>query len=171
MEQLTVAVILQLVGIALLVSEVFIPSHGALSVGGLASLGIGIWCAFRLSSTAGYVSMLVASLVVPTLIVTAVKMWHRTPLGRSISPPNPRLTDADTGVDVSRLGPLIGTIGRTTTPLRPVGTCEFDGRRVECVAEMGLIEAGQSVRAVRIEGREVVVRPQPAEPIPSDETA
>jgi membrane-bound ClpP family serine protease len=167
MEQLTVAVILQVVGIVLLVFDVFIPSHGALSVGGLTCLGAGIWCAFRLSSTAGYVSVLVASIVVPTLIVTGVKMWHRTPLGRRISPPNPRLTDADKSVDVSTLGPLVGTIGRTITPLRPVGTCEFDGRRVECVAEMGLIEAGQFVRAVRIEGRELVVQPQPAEPAPS----
>ena len=126
-------------------------------------MGAGIWCAFRINSIAGYVSVLVAAIVVPSLIVTAVNMWHRTPLGRRISPPNPRLTDADKGVDVTKLGPLVGTIGRTITPLRPVGTCEFDGRRVECVAEMGLIQAGQSVRAVRIEGREVVVRPQPAE--------
>jgi len=171
MEELTVAVILQVVGIVLLVFEVFIPSHGALSVGGLACLGAGVWCAFRFSSAAGYVSTLLACIIVPSLIVTAVKMWHRTPLGRKISPPNPRLTDADKSVDVSTLGPLVGTIGRTITPLRPVGTCEFDGRRVECVAEMGLIPGGQCVRAVRIEGRELVVQPQPAEPTPSDGSA
>ena len=74
-----------------------------------------------------------------------------------ISPPNPRLTEADTSFDVADIQPLVGSVGRTVTPLRPVGTCEFDGRRVECVAEMGLIEANQPVRAVRIDGRELVV--------------
>ena len=157
MEQLTTAIILQAVGIALLVLEIFIPSHGVLSLTGLGCLIAGLYVAFGVSATAGYVSFFIAILLVPTIAVTAVKVFHRTPFGRRISPPNPRLTEADTSFDVADIQPLVGSVGRTITPLRPVGTCEFDGRRVECVAEIGLIEANQPIRALRIDGRELVV--------------
>ena len=157
MEQLTTAIILQVVGIALLVLEIFIPSHGVLSLTGLGCLVAGLYAAFGVSATAGYVSFFMAMLLVPAIAVVAVKVFHRTPFGRLISPPNPRLTEADVSFDVADIQPLVGSVGRTVTPLRPVGTCEFDGRRVECVAEMGLIEANQPVRAVRVDGRELVV--------------
>ena len=39
-----------------------------------------------------------------------------------------------------RLRELVGQVGRTVTPLRPSGITDFDGRRVDTIAETFLIE-------------------------------
>ena len=41
--------------------------------------------------------------------------------------------------------------------LRPVGTADFDGVKLEVLAEGEFIEAGKPVRVVRVEGRKIVV--------------
>jgi hypothetical protein len=58
---------------------------------------------------------------------------------------------------VKSLEVLVGKYGRSLSPLRPVGTCEFGGRRIECVAEMGMIESDCCVQATEIRGRTLAV--------------
>lgn len=50
-------------------------------------------------------------------------------------------------------GLRIGEMGRATTPLRPSGTAEFDGKLVDVVAEFGFVEAGCPVRVVSTDFR------------------
>jgi len=155
-----IIVVLYALGAAILVAEIFLPSHGILSVAGLGFLGVAVYLTFRQSTPAGYVAIVILIAVLPTMAILAVKYWHRTPVGRRIAPPNPTLTEEDTaGVRLAELQPLVGQVGQSLTPLRPVGTCEFNGRRVECVAEMGMIERGTTVEAVGIRNRTLVVRP------------
>jgi membrane-bound serine protease (ClpP class) len=58
------------------------------------------------------------------------------------------------------LYPLIGRRGRTLTPLRPAGSVDFDGRRLDGLSEGGYIDAGTPVSGVRVRGRYLVVRVQ-----------
>jgi membrane-bound ClpP family serine protease len=44
------------------------------------------------------------------------------------------------------------------TPLRPVGICEFSGKRIECVAESGYVEKGTPVEVIRVQGTQPTVR-------------
>lgn len=60
--------------------------------------------------------------------------------------------------DASDSKSLIGRTGRVLTPMRPVGMCEFDGRRIECVAENGYVQKDRAVRVVRVEGDKVTVQ-------------
>jgi membrane-bound serine protease (ClpP class) len=53
---------------------------------------------------------------------------------------------------------LIGMEGRTLTPLRPSGTAEFDGERLDVVTEGGFIATRQPVKVVKTEGSRIVVR-------------
>ena len=46
----------------------------------------------------------------------------------------------------------------THTVLRPAGMADFDGVKLEVLAEGEFIEAGKPVRVVRVEGRKIVVR-------------
>lgn len=159
MEQIGVILLLYLIGAVVLVAEIFIPSHGILTVVGLGLLIAGSYKTFQLSDFAGYASVVCVLAFVATFAVLAVKFWHRTPIGRRISPPNPVLTKEDTGNIDELLEPLLGTTGKALTPLRPVGTCEFDGRRLPCIAEYGLIDRGAEVTALRIHGRGFAVAP------------
>ena len=63
-----------------------------------------------------------------------------------------------------RLDHLIGQYGRAFTPLRPSGMVDFDGRRLDGLAEEGLIPSGALVRAVRIRGGQLIVRTGPTRP-------
>lgn len=159
MENILLIAILMALGVALLILEIFIPSHGILTLGGLGFLAAGVVMIFRTSETAGYITLLLLVVALPVLAVTAVKVWPRTPIGRRIVAPNPQLTEEDTGELERQLAPFIGRTGRTLTPLRPSGYGLFDGRRVPCVAEIGMIESGVEVEAIAIRGRALCVRP------------
>ncbi len=158
MEDVTLALLLYVVGIAVLVLEIFIPSHGVLGIAGLGFLVGGIVFAFRISSGVGYAAVLFAVVLVPTGVVLTVKYWYRLPVGKRMAPPNPIVTESDLGFHTAQLEDLVGKTGRSLTPLRPVGSCEFDNRRVQCVAEMGSIERDVKVEGIAIRGRDLVVR-------------
>ncbi len=156
-EILTIS-IFYIVGMLILVAEVFLPSHGLLTVAGVGFLIAGIVMTFRISTGAGFVATIAVIIALPVFFVVAIRYWPRTRIGRKIAPANPVLTDEDRGRLDAVLGPLVGTTGRAISPLRPVGTCEFDGRRLECIAESGMIDAGSTVRAVALRGRNLTVR-------------
>lgn len=158
MDPMLSLAILYAVGLALLVAEIFLPSHALLTVAGLGFLGWALYRTFMLSEPAGYVSLLLLAVLLPTMMVTAIRTWHRTPIGRRISPPNPVLTAEDAGGRPDLLQPLIGQVGTTLTPLRPVGECRFGTQRVECVSESGMVESGTTVQAVGISNMTLVVR-------------
>ncbi len=161
MSDLVVLILLFAVGVLFLVAEIFIPSHGVLTVAGVGFLTAGIVKTFQYGGReAGIISILACAVFLPAFSVIAIKYWHRTPIGRRISPPNPTMTVDDVGVPVEELAHYIGRTGRARTPLRPVGICEFDGRRLSCVAEFGMIEPGTEVEAVRIVGGNLAVHPK-----------
>jgi len=150
--------ILYTVGTLILLGDLFIPSHGVLLVVGLGLFAFGLFEAFQVGFAAGVINAMVLLVALPAGFVIAIRNWHRTPIGRRISPPNPTLTSQDR-LPVSELEGLMGTAGKTVTLLRPVGTCEFNGKRFECKAESGIIASGVEVEAVRLSDRTIVVRP------------
>jgi membrane-bound serine protease (ClpP class) len=149
-------ILLFVVGIALLVLEVFIPSHGLLTVASVMVLVWGVARTYAVSSTAGGVVGIACLIIVPLLMYGGIRIWPHTAIGRRIAPPN-RVLDDTSMMHKQELSPLVGMEGRSLSPLRPVGTCEFDGRRVVCRSEMGMIETGRSVRAVAVEGPDLIV--------------
>ncbi len=137
--------------LAILVAEIFIPSHGVLGVVGLGFVITAVVKTFSYGGRdVGMMAVLICLVTLPTLAYVAIKYWHQTPIGKRISPPNPVLTSADTSVPIEELRALINQTGRAVSPLRPVGVCEFNGRRVSCVAEFGVVEAGTEVVGTNI---------------------
>ncbi len=56
---------------------------------------------------------------------------------------------------------LVGAIGTAITPLRPSGTAEINGERVDVIASGEFIPAGSEIRVVRVQGSRVEVRSAP----------
>jgi membrane-bound ClpP family serine protease len=152
------AVFLYIVCAALIIAEVLIPSGGLLGVCALACLVGGIATFFHYSTTAGWIGIVFAVVMVPLLLVAAYRVLPKTRFGKRVilSPPVRQRGDAIS--DTPELIALQGKVGEVITPLRPVGTCVFDKRRVECVAESGYIEKGKPVRVIRVEGTQLTVR-------------
>ena len=159
MSDVAILVLLYAAGVLLLVAEIFIPSHGVLSVAGVGFLVAAVIKTFSYGGReAGTVAVFACVVFVPAFAFVAIKYWHRTPIGRRISPPNPVLTADDTSVPVEEMSRLIGQTGHSLSPLRPVGICEFGGRRISCVAEFGMIDKGVTVEGVRILGSNLAVQ-------------
>jgi membrane-bound ClpP family serine protease len=152
------AVFLYFVCAALIVAEVFIPSGGLLAVCATASLVGGLVLFFRHSDLAGWIGIAVALFMVPSLLVLAYKLLPHTRFGRRVLLAPPVRQRGEAIADAPELVRLPGRTGRVLTPMRPVGTCEFDGRRVECVAEDGYVPKGKVVKVVRVDGTQVTVR-------------
>lgn len=157
MGEIGIITLLYAIALLLLVAEIFIPSHGILTVAGLAFLIAAVVKTFQISTNAGVVATLACVVFLPTAAVIAVKVWPHTPIGRLISPDNPVVTSRDVGVDVDAMEPMIGRTGRSISPLRPSGICDFEGRRFPCVAEMGMIGPDVEVQVVGIKGSNLAV--------------
>ncbi len=158
MSALTLIFLLFAAGALVLVAELFIPSHGVLTVIAIGLLTAGVVQTFRYAGQqAGTISGLSCLLGLPLFGVAAIKIWPKTWVGRRIAPRNPVITSRDTSVPVEELSRFVGQSGRSITQLRPVGFCEFQGRRVPCIAEFGLIEAGAIVEGVRLSGANLAV--------------
>jgi membrane-bound serine protease (ClpP class) len=52
---------------------------------------------------------------------------------------------------------LIGVVGTALTTLRPAGSAELNGKRVDVIADWEYIEKGTKVKVIRVEGVKVVV--------------
>jgi membrane-bound ClpP family serine protease len=152
---LFVSIGLLIIGLVLFVLEFFIPSGGLLGLlTAVAMLGsIGSMFAFSTGWGLIYGAVLLAS--APFAIVQAIKVWSGSALGRRAilsaeADRVPRRDDDGDEIVTPRARPQVekGTVGITATVLRPVGFVEFDGVRIDAVAESGFVAEGERVMVV-----------------------
>lgn len=160
---LVYALLLLAAAFVLLVLELFLPSGGLLGVSGAVAAIAAVGCFFAEDTTLGFASLLGLAVVTPVLLGLGLWIWPHTPIGRRLVLGGPGDDDAGgahaaAGARAADNRPAVGATGKTLTPLRRVGTVRIDGRRVECLAERGMIDAGVSVRVSRVSGNEVFVR-------------
>ena len=162
-EWLFYGVVLIAVAAALFAIEVFLPTGGVIGVmAGLAAVA-GVFCLFKMNTTAGALGAGVVLLATPVLLVLAVNIWPDTPFGQWVThtrDPSPPTDPADGGGSTDGKTPIAaGDVGRTATPLRPVGVCILHGRRQECFARSGGLDVGVEVEVVSVSGHDIYVRP------------
>jgi membrane-bound serine protease (ClpP class) len=154
-----------LVGIGVMILEVFVPSGGVLAFVSLAAIIAAIATAFlKLGLGAGTGMIALSVAVVPAIIGLAFRWFPETPLGRRVLPPPPQPDDVvpDTPRR-QRARDLIGQAGRTTIDLLPWGTVAIGTETLDGVSEGGPIDAGTEVVVVAAQGTALVVRPIPRE--------
>ena len=153
------AFLVVLVGFALVVAEVFIPSGGVLGLGAAAALCIGVVMAFLEDRQIGTYFLFGVPIVTVALIAFSFHILPKTAFGRRIFLAGPTEEDIDPTTAVDRkLQELVGEVGRTLTQLRPAGLTEIAGQRVDTLSEGIVIEPGTLVRVVEVQGHRVTVR-------------
>ncbi len=146
---------------ALIVLELFIPSHGVLTLAAAVSLIYGIVQCFMVNQWLGFVVSIVVIASVPVFIVTLVKIWPNTWIGKRITIRKAQKSVPGGSIpDTGKLDKLLGDTGEAITDLRPVGAVMFGDERVDCVSETGQIDKGSQVAVIRVEGVRGVVREQ-----------
>ncbi len=154
------AIVLLLLGLALVVMEAFIPSGGVLGfLAALAFVGAVVF-AFISGPVHGAILLFIAVFGTPVLIVLMLKWWPRTPIGRRILLGVPSSDDVLPDRRRRReLRELVGHIGQAKSVMLPSGPVLIHGRIIDAVSEGMAIEAGQKVEVVEVRGSRVVVRP------------
>jgi len=155
---LVLALFLYFLCALLIIAEVFIPSGGLISICALACLIGGVGIFFWYSPAAGWAGLVIAVLMIPTVVIMAYRMLPHTKFGRSVTLEPPERQKGDAIADTDELKGMVGEVGVVVTPLRPVGMCDFAGRRVECVAEDGFVDKGKEIKVLHVEGTQLTVR-------------
>jgi membrane-bound ClpP family serine protease len=155
---LALAVVLYILFVLLLIAEVFVPSGGLLTLCALTCLIGGTYIFFKQSTTAGIAGIIFGVIMIPSVLGFAYKTFPKTRFGQSVTLKPPQRKQGDAVPDTTNLEDLLGKTGTVLTPLRPVGMGDFEGRRVECVAESGYIAKDAKVKIIKVESTQLTVR-------------
>ena len=152
------AVLLFIVGLGLLIAEVFvIPGFGIAGVLGIAALFGSIFLSTPNPQTA--VQSLVIAIIGSAVLIFVVLRF--TP-GRKVFQRLILHTDESAELGYTSADPalkaLIGRVGISKTTLRPSGTADLDGQFVDVVTSGEFIPAGTPIIVINVEGMRVVVR-------------
>jgi membrane-bound ClpP family serine protease len=164
MDNMTIAYLLMLVGLVLLVAEVFLPTHGILAVLALAALIVAVTLAFNEGTYSGLTALLMVFVAISVVGILFVNIWPRTPLSRPFFLQAPEDDTIAHHPAYKDLELLKGRFGRTISALRPAGITDFDGRRIDTLSEGSLIAAGQWVQCIDVHAGKVIVRQIEAPP-------
>jgi membrane-bound serine protease (ClpP class) len=150
------AILLLLAGLFLYALELFVPSAGVLFVTATILVIWSVVTAFQFHWLAGatlLVTVIGLAMVLPGF---GFWLWKRSPMGRQMFL---KVNVDDGDYTESPYQYLVGEIGVAVTPLRPSGAVEFNGRRVDVVADGGvMILKGEEVKFVSAVGNRIVVR-------------
>ena len=157
--------VLLLVGLGVMVLEVFVPSGGILGFVSITAIIAAVATAFlELGPAAGMAVLAVAVVAVPSVLAVAFRWFPETPLGRRVLPPPPDAADVLPDPQRRRRArDLIGRSGRAVSDLLPWGSVEIEGTRGDAMSESGPIDAGTTIEVVGVQGTKLVVRQSDAQ--------
>ncbi len=154
------AILLLVLGCVLVVTEVFIPSGGIISilaaVAFITSILIASWEGPTTGPATGFIFAAITVLAVPSLVAIAFKYWPKTRMGKAFLGELPR---EDEVVPEDPRRALIGRIGVARSKMLPSGAVEIDGQMIDAMSQGQAIEPGTYVVVVEVRANRVVVRP------------
>jgi membrane-bound serine protease (ClpP class) len=152
-------ILLLALGLGLAFLEIFFPSGGILAFFSGAAFLAAILLGFRNGPGMGL--SITASVVVgiPILTTFAFRIWPRTAVGKAVLLDAPRAEDVLPDDYLRRqLKGLIGRLGKAKCRMLPSGVVSIDGQTLDAMSEGMVIEAGQTVRVIKVESSRLVVR-------------
>ncbi|MDD2573883.1 MAG: NfeD family protein [Bacillota bacterium] len=149
------AVILFVVGIILLLVELVVPGFGFPGIGGILSIFASIFMA-SVSAAQAVVSLTTAIVLSIILTVLLFKYAPRSKyFDRLIL--STQLKTEEGYVGMGDHSSIVGREGTAVTPLRPAGTADIDGQRMDVVTMGDYIKVGESIKVLRVEGNRIIV--------------
>ena len=145
-----------LVGSALIVTEAFIPGFGVAGISGIILEIVALRCCWLLHGT---VPTLLALAGVLLVIGVAVFLSYRSAKSGRLSNSNLVLNATESAVEAKPAAEKwLDKEGVAVTALRPIGTIEAEGTRLNAASNGDFIEKGAAVIITGAEGDHLVVR-------------
>ena len=151
-----ISIILFIVGIVLLIIEIFNPGFGFPGGAGILILIIDVIITAN-TFMQGLIMMAVLVSLIVILLSISIHLASKGYLPKKLVLSDS--TSSESGFSATEdMHYLIGKIGTTVTPLRPSGNVDFDGVKLDVVSQGEYISAGVEVEVVEVEGNRIVVR-------------
>jgi len=149
------AILCLVLGLGLVLYEMFTPGlHLPGILGVMALIAAVILRAKTLTD-----GLITFALMLVLLIVLAFFFWRSLTKGRLSKSAVVLKESIDAqSTDRADVLALVGHEGICLTPLRPAGTAEFDGQRIDVVSEGEFLQRGARVVVMRVEGLRVLVK-------------
>jgi membrane-bound serine protease (ClpP class) len=155
---LALAFILIGFGVVLLAAEFFLPTGGVLVVVGVGLIAAAVGVILYYGSTTEAVAAVIAACVgLPIAANLLLYAWQRMSRQVGLDSETVTATVANTR-EAAELEQYRGRYGRTVSPMRPSGTVEIDGRRLDALTEGMMLDADVWVKCVGTKAGWVVVR-------------
>jgi membrane-bound serine protease (ClpP class) len=175
-------IVLFLVGLGLLVVEIFItPGFGLMGISGFLLIGFSLllsmqdfviprfdweWTLLGRNAVVVFVSLIAAitGIAAIALLGPRIRLFDKLTLRAQITETangplgDPPAGTGETGQGAGEGQSLVGKIGVAATPLHPVGRVEIDGEIYEAQAEGHFVESGRGVKVTKVRGNTVTVR-------------
>ena len=145
---------LQILGLLVIIAEIFIPSLGLLTAIALGVFFYSLYIVFTtISTTAGMVLAGLDMVLVPVLLIGGMKILARSPLALKRE-----LSKQDGVVSQKEVcEAYINVKGTSITDLRPAGMAEINGQRVDVVTDGEYIEANIPIVVTGVTGNRIIV--------------
>ncbi|PHR90939.1 MAG: hypothetical protein COA78_34260 [Blastopirellula sp.] len=157
MSPIIIALILLLLGLALIFLELFIPSAGLLTVLAVTSLiGSVVWAYMKCGLEVGTIFFAAVVIIVPTFITVALKWWPHTPIGRWVllTPPSEEECSSETLANYTH---LVGMQGIAKCTLLPGGVAIIEDQKYDVVTDGSAIDKGDVIEVIEVDGTRIVV--------------
>ena len=145
-----------LLGMILIIVEVFLPGFGLPGIGGILLSGVGVVLIGVHHGSLVAVGVLLVMIAVLAILISWVLRQAAT--GNSKAHAELFLQEREELHQQSDMQVFVGRKGIATSVLRPAGIGDFDGVRLNVVTEGDFIDKGAQVEIIRVEGTRIVVR-------------
>ncbi len=148
-----------LLGMVLLIVEVFMPGFG---LPGITGIVLELLCIILTYVSHGSMAALGVTLIILAVIAIVISLALRSANKGRLSKSAVILTETESAeegyVASGDMDVFLGKTGVTSTVLRPTGMAEFDGVKLNVQSDGEYIAKGETVRVDHVEGARVVVR-------------
>lgn len=148
-----------LLGLVLLIVEVFMPGFG---LPGISGIVLEIICIALTYFAHGSMAALGVTLIILAVVAITISLALRSANKGRLSKSAVILTETerveDGYVAAKDMDVFLGKTGTASTVLRPTGMAEFEGVKLNVQSDGEYIGKGETVRVDHVEGAKVVVR-------------
>lgn len=150
--------ILCIVGIALLIIELFLPGFGVSGIMGILCLAAVIVIEFLTASpTTAYIVAAVLIAILILMIVLFMRSMKKGLLFRSPIVLKDNIEAVAVRPSACDLKSLIGKQGTVVTPLRPSGIVQIEGQRYSVESQAVFVEKDAVVTVIAVDGTKITV--------------
>jgi len=145
---------LQIVALLVVVTEIFIPSLGILTLIALSLFIYSLYIVYTsISTTVGVIFTIIDITMVPLILLMGVKILASSPLALK------RELSKETGVESQQkdIKKYVNMTGTAITDLRPAGIAQIESHRLDVVTDAEYIQAGTPVIVTGATGNRIIV--------------